>query len=105
MPTSDFDYRKGRRTFVNKITRSFIVRIALLLFVSFCFLTIIRLQFKNNDIKADIARKNEQIIEATDELEKQKRLDEKPFDEYAEEIARNEYGYRYPGEIVFYNDN
>lgn len=90
---------------MDKITRSFIVRIALLLFVSFCFLTIIRLQFKNNDINADKARKSEQIIEAADELEKLERLHEKPFDEYAEEAARNELDYRYPGEIVFYNDN
>lgn len=91
---------------MDKITRSFIVRIALLLFVSFCFLTIIRLQFKNNDINADKARKSEQIIEAADELEKLERLHEKPVDdEYVEEAARYEYGYRYPGEIVFYNDN
>ena len=91
---------------MNKITRSFIVRIASLLFVSFCFVTIIRLQFDNNDVKADLARMNEQIIEAEDELEELKRLAEKPFnDEYVEEVARNELDLRDPGEIVFYNDN
>lgn len=91
---------------MNKITRSFIVRIASLLFVSFCFVTIIRLQFDNNDVKADMARMNEQIIEAEDELEELKRLAEKPFnDEYVEEVARNELDLRDPGEIVFYNDN
>lgn len=91
---------------MNKITRSFIVRIALLLFVSFCFLTIIRLQFKINDLKADKARMNEQIIEAEDEREEMKRLAEKPYDDaYVEEVARKECGYRDPGEIVFYNDN
>ena len=91
---------------MNKITRSFIVRIALLLFVSFCFLTIIRLQFKINDLKADKALMNEQILEAEDEREKMKRLAEKPFDDaYVEEVARNELDYRDPGEIVFYNDN
>ena len=90
---------------MNKITGSFIVRIALLLFVSFCFLTIIRLQFKINDLKADKARMNEQIIEAEDEREEMKRLAEKPFDEYVEEVARKERGYCDPEEIVFYNDN
>lgn len=91
---------------MNKITRSFIARIALLLFVSFCFLTIIRLQFKINDLKADKARMNEQILEDEDELEKTKRLAEKTFnDEYVEEVARNELDLRDPGEIVFYNDN
>lgn len=91
---------------MNKITRSFIVRIASLFFVSFCFLTIISLQFDNNDVKADIARMNEQILEAEDELEEMKRLAEKPFDDaYVEEVARNELDYRDPGEIVFYNDN
>ena len=91
---------------MNKITRSFIVRIALLLFVSFCFLTIIRLQFKINDLKADKARMNEQIIEAEDEREEMKRLAEKPFDDaYVEEVARKECGYCDPEEIVFYNDN
>ena len=91
---------------MNKITGSFIVRIALLLFVSFCFLTIIRLQFYNNDVKADIARMNEQILEAEDEREKMKRLAEKPFDDaYVEKVARKEYGYCDPEEYVFYNDN
>ena len=91
---------------MNKITRSFIVRIALLLFVSFCFLTIIRLQFDNNDVKADIARMNEQILEAEDEREEMKRLAEKPFDDaYVEEVARKECGYCDPEEYVFYNDN
>ena len=91
---------------MNKITRSFIARIASLLFVSFCFLTIISLQFDNNDVKADISRMNEQILEAEDELEELKRLAEKPFDDaYVEEVARNELDYRDPGEIVFYNDN
>ena len=90
---------------MNKITGSFIVRIAWLLFVSFCFLTIIRLQFDNNDVKADIARMNEQILEAEDEREEMKRLAEKPFDEYVEEVARKEYGYCDPEEYVFYNDN
>ena len=90
---------------MNKITGSFIVRIAWLLFVSFCFLTIIRLQFDNNDVKADIARMNEQILEAEDEREEMKRLAEKPFDEYVEEVARKDCGYCDPEEIVFYNDN
>ena len=90
---------------MNKITGSFIVRIAWLLFVSFCFLTIIRLQFDNNDVKADIARMNEQILEAEDEREKMKRLAEKPYDEYVEEVARKDRGYCDPEEIVFYNDN
>lgn len=91
---------------MNKITQSFIVRIALLLFVSFYFLTIIWRQFKINYFKAEIARMNEQILEAEDELEEMKRLAEKPFDDaYVEEVARNELDYRDPGEIVFYNDN
>ncbi len=91
---------------MNRVTRSFIVRVASLLFVSFCFLTIIRLQFENNDVKNDIDDMNAQILEAENELEELRRLAEQPFDDaYVEEVARKDLDYRDPGEIVFYNDN
>ena len=91
---------------MNQVARSFVVRIASLLFVSFCFLTIIRLQFKNNEIKAEINDMKEQIIAAENEREESSRLAEMPVDDaYVENVARKELGYRYPGELVFYNDN
>lgn len=91
---------------MNQVARSFVVRIASLLFVSFCFLTIIRLQFKNNEIKAEINDMKEQIIAAENEREESSRLAEMPVDDaYVENVAREELDFRDPGEIVFYNDN
>lgn len=91
---------------MNRVTRSFVVRIASLLFVSFCFLTIIKLQFDNNEVKGEIDDMNEQILQAENELEELRRLAEKPFDDaYVEGVARKELDFRDPGEIVFYNDN
>ncbi len=91
---------------MNKITRSFIVRIASLLFVAFCFLSIIRLQFKNNEVKAQIEDMSQQIAVESDACEELKRLKEQPFDDaYIEQVAREELDYRDPGEIIFYNDN
>jgi len=91
---------------MNQVTKSFIVRLATLLFVSFCFLTIIRLQFENNEIKGNIDDVSAQCLEAENELEELRRLAEQPFDEaYIENVAREELDYRDPGEIVFYNDN
>ena len=90
---------------MNQVARSFVVRIASLLFVSFCFLTIISLQFKNNEIKAEINDMKEQIIAAENEREESSRLAEMSVDDaYVENVAK-EHGYRYPSELVFYNDN
>ena len=91
---------------MNQVARSFVVRIASLLFVSFCFLTIISLQFKNNEIKAEINDMKEQIIAADNEREESSRLVKMPVDDaYVENVARKELGYRNPGEHVFYNDH
>lgn len=91
---------------MNKVTKSFVVRCAAILFVVFCFFTIIRLQFKNNDVAGEINDLNEQILEAEQNLAELKRQAEEPIDEeYIEEIARQELDLRHPDEFVFYNDN
>lgn len=91
---------------MNKVTRSFVVRCAALMFVVFCFFTIIRLQFKNNEIKSDIDGLNAQLEQAEENLAELKRRAEEPMDEeYIEEVAREELDLRYPDEFIFYNDN
>ena len=91
---------------MNKVTRSFVVRCAALMFVAFCFFTIIRLQFKNNEVAGDINKLNEQIAEAEQKLDELKRQAEEPIDEdYIEDVARQELDLRHPDEFVFYNDN
>ena len=91
---------------MNKVTRSFVVRCAALLFVVFCFFTIIRLQFKNNDVKNEINDLNAQLEQAEENLAELKRQAEEPMDDdYIEDIARQELDLRHPDEFVFYNDN
>lgn len=91
---------------MNKVTRSFVVRCAALLFIVFCFFTIIRLQFKNNDVKGEINDVYAQIQKAEEELAELNRQAEEPFDDkYVEGIAREELDLRHPEEFVFYNDN
>ena len=91
---------------MNKVTRSFVVRCAALMFVAFCFFTIIRLQFKNNEVSGEIDELNVQIAEAEQNLAELKRQAEEPVDdEYIEDVARQELDLRHPDEFVFYNDN
>ncbi len=89
-----------------KLTSGIVFKLAALLFICFCFLNIVKLQFENNELRGDINDISGRIINAENELEDLTRRVEQPFDSnYVEGVAREELDYRDPGEIVFYNDN
>lgn len=90
---------------MRRISNSVFVKLAAILFAAFCIFTIIRLQFKNNDIKSDIADLSAEYEAAEDNYEELKRqLDEPLDDQYVRDVARDKLGLRLPEEIVVYSD-
>jgi Septum formation initiator len=81
------------------------VKAAVLTFIGFCVVTIIKLQFDYNSLKVereDLQASIENQEEYNEEL--QERLDS-PYDkDYIIAIAREKLGYCLPDEIIFYND-
>ena len=81
------------------------VKAAAVVFIVFCAVTIIQMQFEFNSLKEDKAKVEQQIQLyelKIDEL--QSRLDEEIDEEYIMRIAREKLNYRLPEEIIFYND-
>lgn len=75
------------------------------MFVIFCSVTIIRMQFEFNELKEDKEQVEEQIKNyqlRIDELQAQ--LDEQFNTDYIMRVARDKLNYRLPDEIIFYND-
>ena len=81
------------------------VKAAVLVFIVFCTVTIVKMQFEFNTLK-----ENKENVEAQikayelriDELES--RLEEQFDTAYIIRIARDKLNYRLPEEIIFYND-
>lgn len=81
------------------------VKTAILVFVIFCSVTIIRMQFEFNELKENKEQVEEQIKNyqlKIDELQAQ--LDEQFNTDYIMRVARDKLNYRLPEEIIFYND-
>ncbi len=75
------------------------------MFIVFCTVTIVKMQFEFNSLKEDKAEVEEQIKAyelKIDELEA--RLEEDFDTEYIMRIAREKLNFRLPEEIIFYND-
>lgn len=75
------------------------------MFIVFCTVTIVKMQFEFNSLKEDKAEVEEQIKAyelKIDEL--QARLEEDFDTEYIMRIAREKLNFRLPEEIIFYND-
>ena len=75
------------------------------MFIVFCTVTIIKMQFEFNTLKQDKVKVEEQIKEyelKVDEL--QAKLEEDFDTEYIMRIAREKLNFRLPEEIIFYND-
>lgn len=87
-------------------TRNLFIKMAMLVFSVFCFITIITLQLENNS-KLEQAEALDTRIQAyytyIDEL--QATLDAPMDEEYVADIAREKLGLRYPQEVVFYSDD
>lgn len=76
-----------------------------MVFIVFCAVTIIKMQFEFNSLKEDKVKVEEQIKNyelKIDEL--QARLEEEFDTEYIMRIAREKLNFRLPEEIIFYND-
>ncbi len=75
------------------------------MFIVFCTVTIVKMQFEFNNLKEDKAEVEEQIKAyelKIDEL--QARLEEEFDTDYIMRIAREKLNFRLPEEIIFYND-
>ena len=84
---------------------SFFVRVAIFTFVVFAVITLVRLQFKANELEAQINEKtaeNEALQDVLDEMENEKSsLDSR---DHIVEEAQDKLNLRLPEEIIFYND-
>ena len=88
-----------------KKSSNIFVKAATLVFIVFCAVTIVKMQFEFNSLKEDKAAVEEQIKAyelKIDEL--QARLEEDFDTDYIMRIAREKRNFRLPEEIIFYND-
>lgn len=88
-----------------KKSSNIFVKAATLVFIVFCAVTIVKMQFEFNSLKEDKAAVEEQIKAyelKIDEL--QARLEEDFDTDYIMRIAREKLNFRLPEEIIFYND-
>lgn len=87
-------------------TRNLFIKMAMLVFSVFCFITIITLQLENNS-KLEQAEALGTRIQAYQTYieELQATLDAPMDEEYVADIAREKLGLRYPQEVVFYSDD
>jgi len=87
-----------------KSERKFVLKIALSVFMLFCVLMIVQMQFILNDLKAEKAELELLLKEKT--LEKQEKENElgMTFEEYVRKVAPYRIDYYDPNAIPFYND-
>ncbi len=81
------------------------LKLLAVVFVVFCSVTIIKMQFEFNDLKEDKIRLEQQIKAkrlSIDELSSQ--LSEQFDRDNIMRIARDKFNYRLPNELIFYND-
>ena len=98
---------------MRKFSESIVIKAVIVLFSVFCIVTIIKLQFENNEIQNEIGSYNEnsEVSGLKAELEQKEELVEElerelaePVDEdYIVRVARENLGLRLPPEIIFYN--
>ncbi|MBQ8401569.1 MAG: septum formation initiator family protein [Clostridia bacterium] len=89
-----------------KVTRNLFVKLAMLVFSVFCFITILTLQLENNSMKAQAEALDIQIQEYQIYIEDLQATLDAPMDEdYVADIARDKLGLRHPQEVVFYSDD
>lgn len=84
---------------------SFFVKVAIFTFVVFAVITLVRLQFKANELEAQINDKtaeNEALQEVLDQMENEKSGLESR--DHIVEEAQDKLNLRLPEEIIFYND-
>ncbi len=90
---------------MRKRETSFFVKVAIFTFVVFAVITLVRLQFKANELEAQINDKtaeNEALQEVVDQMENEKSSLESR--DHVVEEAQDKLNLRLPEEIIFYND-
>ncbi len=98
---------------MRKFSESIVVKAVIVLFSVLCVVTIIKLQFENNEIQNQIGNYNENSdvsglkaeLEEKEELvaELERELAEPVDEDYIVRIAKEKLGLRLPPEIIFYN--
>ena len=69
------------------------------------FISVINMQVNLNTLREERAELEEQLADIRDDIQETNyRLSEETDAEYIERYAREKLGYRYPNEILFYND-
>ena len=90
----------SRRTKPNMI-----LKLAFVCVVGFLVVSVINLQTTLNDLRADLAENQAKVTALEDDItELNIKLSTPISVEYIERVAREQLGYRMPGEIIFYND-
>ncbi len=81
------------------------VRIAVIIVIVFCVITILKLQIQFNQLNDERKSLTAQVEEYREDIEELKAEIERPFDdEYVTRVAREKLGYHLPDEIIYYND-
>ena len=89
-----------------RVSKNLFLKIAVLIFSVFCFITLLSLKLKNNSLQDTADNLNRQVLEYTEYInELQATLDAPMDDAYVAEIARDKLGLRHPQEVVFYSDD
>ena len=89
-----------------KLSKNLFVKLAMLVFSIFCFITIIALQLENNSLLDKAASLDSKISEYNVYISELQATLEAPMDEdYVADIARDKLGLRHPQEVVFYSDD
>ncbi|MBP5231527.1 MAG: septum formation initiator family protein [Clostridia bacterium] len=84
---------------------SLALKIACGVILTVLFISVINMQIQLKSLRERKEALEEQIAEIKDDIEETKyRLSEEVNDAYIERYAREVLGYRYPNEILFYND-
>ena len=84
---------------------SFALKVACGAILVVLFISVVNMQIQLKNLREKKADLEAQIEDIRDSIEETKyRLNEEINDEYIERYAREVLGYRYPNEILFYND-
>ncbi len=81
------------------------VKVAVCFFLVFAFVTIVNLSMRVSTLKEKQEQLTGQVYEKKLAVEQLKdELAQEMDEEYIQKVAREELGYRMPGEVVYYND-
>lgn len=84
---------------------NFFVKLAVIFFVVFGVITIVRLRLQISGLEDNVESASAQIAELSDDIDALLEEIEEPVDEdYIKRVARDNLNYHLPNEIVFYSD-